>query len=53
MIIALASPCIAPSLDAGLEKIERFLSGASAQGARIVFHPQHTGSDRAGARLTL
>src|SRR5205085_4165743 len=25
---------------------------AAARGAKIVFHPQHTGSDKAGARLT-
>jgi predicted amidohydrolase len=40
MIIALASPCIASSLDAGLEKIKRFLSEASAQGAAIVCFPE-------------
>jgi hypothetical protein len=33
MIIALASPCIATTLDQGLDKIKRFLSEASAQGA--------------------
>jgi len=40
MIIALASPCIAASLDAGLDKIKRFLSEASAQGAEIVCFPE-------------
>ena len=40
MIIALASPCVATSLDEGLEKIKRFLSEASAQGAEIVCFPE-------------
>ena len=40
MIIALASPCIASSLDDGLDKIKRFLSEASAQGAEIVCFPE-------------
>jgi predicted amidohydrolase len=40
MIIALASPCITSSLDAGLEKIKEFLSEASAQGAAIVCFPE-------------
>jgi predicted amidohydrolase len=40
MIIALASPSIASSLDAGLEKIKRFLFEASAQGAAIVCFPE-------------
>ena len=40
MIIALASPCIASSLDEGLDKIERFQSEASAQGAAIVCFPE-------------
>ena len=40
MIIALASPAVATSLDDGLGKIERFLSEASAQGARIVCFPE-------------
>ncbi len=40
MIIALASPCIASTLDAGLDKIKRFLSEASAQGAEIVCFPE-------------
>src|SRR3989440_572620 len=100
MIIALASPRIASTLDEGLDKIKRFLAEASAQGAeivcfpqayvpgdtrrlfeingvklgvaichegwrypetvrwaavrgaKIVFHPHHTGSDQEGVRLT-
>ena len=40
MIIALASPRVASSLDEGLEKIERFLSEAAAQGAEIVCFPE-------------
>src|SRR3982075_2393259 len=40
MIIALASPCIASTLDAGLDKIKQFLSEASAQGAEIVCFPE-------------
>jgi predicted amidohydrolase len=40
MIIALASPCIASSIDEGLDKIKRFLSEASAQGAEIVCFPE-------------
>jgi predicted amidohydrolase len=40
MIIALASPCIASTLDEGLDKIKRFLSEASAQGAEIVCLPE-------------
>ena len=40
MIIALASPAVATSLDAGLEKIKRFLSEASAQGAAVVCFPE-------------
>jgi predicted amidohydrolase len=40
MIIALASPGVATSLDDGLGKIERFLSEASAQGAQIVCFPE-------------
>jgi hypothetical protein len=38
--IALASPCIAATLDEGLDKIRRFLSEASAQGAEIVCFPE-------------
>ena len=40
MIIALASPSIALSLDDGLDKIERCLSEASAQGAQIICFPE-------------
>jgi predicted amidohydrolase len=40
MIIALASPSVASDLDEGLEKIERLLSEASAQGAEIVCFPE-------------
>jgi predicted amidohydrolase len=40
MIIALASPCIASSLDEGLDRIKRLLSEASAQGAEIVCFPE-------------
>jgi predicted amidohydrolase len=40
MIIGLASPRVASSLDEGLDKIKRFLSEASAQGAEIVCFPE-------------
>ena len=40
MIIALASPRIAASLDDGLDKVKRLLSEASAQGAQIVCFPE-------------
>jgi predicted amidohydrolase len=40
MIIALASPCVASTLDEGLDKIKRFMSEASAQGAEIVCFPE-------------
>ncbi len=40
MIIALASPRVASTLDEGLEKVRRFLSDASAQGAEIVCFPE-------------
>lgn len=40
MIIALASPRIATTLDAGLNTIERLLSEAAAQGAEIVCFPE-------------
>ncbi len=40
MIIGLASPRIATTLDEGLERIERLLSEASAQGAEIVCFPE-------------
>jgi predicted amidohydrolase len=40
MIVALASPCVASTLDKGLDKVKRFLSEASAQGAGIVCFPE-------------
>jgi predicted amidohydrolase len=40
MIIALASPCIASTLDEGLDKIRWSLSEAAAQGAQIVCFPE-------------
>jgi predicted amidohydrolase len=40
LIIALASPRVASTLDEGLEKIKRFLSEAAAQGAEIVCFPE-------------
>jgi len=40
MIIALASPRIASTLDEGLGKIERLLSEAAAQGAQIACFPE-------------
>jgi predicted amidohydrolase len=40
MIIALASPRIASTLDEGLDKIKRLLSEASTQGAQIVCFPE-------------
>jgi predicted amidohydrolase len=40
MIIGLASPGIASSLDDGLDKIKRLLSDASAQSAEIVCFPE-------------
>ena len=40
MIIALASPCIATTLDEGLDKIKQLLAEASAQGAQIVCFPE-------------
>ena len=40
MIIALASPRVASSLDDGLTRIERCLSQASARGAEIVCFPE-------------
>jgi len=40
MIIALASPRVASTLDEGLEKIKRLMSEASAQGAEIVCFPE-------------
>ncbi|HEX7253829.1 MAG TPA: carbon-nitrogen hydrolase family protein, partial [Thermoanaerobaculia bacterium] len=40
MIIALASPRVASTLDEGLEKIRRLVSDASAQGAEIICFPE-------------
>jgi predicted amidohydrolase len=40
MIIALASPSVASTLDDGLDKIKQLLSEASAQGAAIVCFPE-------------
>src|SRR5437879_3177867 len=40
MIIALASPRIASSLDEGLDRIKQLVSEASAQGAQIVCLPE-------------
>jgi predicted amidohydrolase len=40
VIVALASPRVAVSLDDGLEKIERFVSEAAARGAEIVCFPE-------------
>jgi len=40
MIVALASPRVASTLDEGLEKIERLQSEAAAQGAEIVCFPE-------------
>src|SRR5262245_49650653 len=40
MVIALASPRVATTLDEGLEKVERLVSEASAQGAEVVCFPE-------------
>ena len=40
MIIALASPRVATSLDDGLERVSRLIADASAQGAEIVCFPE-------------
>jgi predicted amidohydrolase len=40
MIIALASPRVASSLDEGLDRVKRLLSEASAQGAEIACFPE-------------
>jgi predicted amidohydrolase len=40
MIIALASPGVASTIDDGLDKVKRLLSEASAQGAEIVCFPE-------------
>ena len=40
MIVGLASPRIATSLDDGLERIERLMSRAAADGAEVVCFPE-------------
>src|SRR5437016_3645539 len=40
MLIALASPRVASSVDEGLDKIKRLMSEASVQGAEIVCFPE-------------
>lgn len=40
MIIGLASPCVASSLDEGLDKVKRLLHEASTRGAEIVCFPE-------------
>ena len=40
MIIALASPRVATSLDDGLAKVERLVSDAASRGAEIVCFPE-------------
>jgi predicted amidohydrolase len=40
VIVALASPCVATSLDDGLDRIKRLQSEASARGAEIVCFPE-------------
>lgn len=40
MIIALASPCVASTLDDGLDRMKRLMSDAAAQGAEIVCFPE-------------
>jgi predicted amidohydrolase len=40
MIVALASPTVASSLDDGLEKVERLVEDASRRGAEIVCFPE-------------
>jgi predicted amidohydrolase len=40
LIIALASPRVAQSLDEGLDKVERLVSEASARGAEVVCFPE-------------
>src|SRR6185436_9134089 len=40
MIIGLASPGVATTIDDGLERIKRLLSQASAQGAEVVCFPE-------------
>ena len=40
MIIALASPAVATTLDEGLHKVDRSLAEAASQGAEIVCFPE-------------
>lgn len=40
MVIALASPSVASTLEEGLDKVEHFIAEASKQGARIVCFPE-------------
>ena len=40
MIIALASPRVASSLEDGLERVERLMSEASSRGAEVVCFPE-------------
>src|SRR5262249_5860065 len=40
MIIALASPRVASSLDEGLDKVKQLLAEASGQGAEVVCSPE-------------
>jgi N-carbamoylputrescine amidase len=40
VIVALASPRVASSLDEGLDKVERFVAGASARAADVVCFPE-------------
>ena len=40
MIIALASPRVAATLEEGLEKVRRLVSEASARGAEVVCFPE-------------
>lgn len=40
MIVALASPCVASTVDEGLDNIKQALSDASAQGAEVVCFPE-------------
>jgi len=46
MIIALASPRIASSIDEGLDRIKQSLAEASAQGAEIVCFPEAYAPER-------
>ena len=55
MIIALASPRIASSIEEGLDKIKRSLSEAAAQGAEVMCLPEgRTGRyAKRGVRVSL